>query len=95
MSEPKPAGVSIYDKLSAEGPISMDTAEANELRGSLNQLLMRVAQLEATDRVNKAMAEALQKHRLELIREDNPDGTLGWNLQHKPQPAADEPLTVN
>ena len=89
---PSPEIESLYTKLSAEGPIALDDAEADALRVAFQDMLLRVAQLEATDRVNCALAEALQKQGFEMVREQNPDGTLGWNLQHKPQPTAE---TVN
>ena len=93
MSEtPSPEIASLYTKLSAEGPIALDDAEANQLRVAFREMLLRVAELEATDRVNIALAEALKKQGFEMVREDNPDGSLGWNLQNKPQPTPD---TVN
>ena len=87
-----PEVASLYAKLSAEGPIALDEAEANQLRVAFQDMLLRVAQLEATNRVNIALAEALKKQGFEMVREDNPDGTVGWNLQNKPQPTTE---TVN
>ena len=89
---PSPEIASLYVKLSAEGPIALDAAEANALRGAFKELLLRVTELEATNRVNCALAEALKKQGFEMVREQNPDGTLGWNLQNAPQPTAE---TVN
>ena len=66
--------------------------QANQLRAAFQEMLLRVAQLEATNRVNIALAEALKKQGFEMVREDNPDGSLGWNLQNKAQPP---PETVN
>ena len=93
MSEtPSPEIASLYTKLSAEGPIALDDAEANQLRVAFREMLLRVTELEATNRVNCALAEALKKQGFEMVREQNPDGTLGWNLQNKPQQTAE---TVN
>ena len=87
-----PEIASLYAKLSAEGPIALDVAEANALRVAFKDMLLRVAELEATNRVNLALAEALTKQGFEVVREQNHDGTLGWNLQKKPQPPTE---TVN
>ena len=58
-----------------------------------NEMLLRVAQLEATNRVNRAMSRSYSsKQGFEVLREQNPDGTLGWNLQIAPQPIEE---TVN
>ena len=77
-------------KLKGDGPMDLDADEANELRASLravfardNQLLLRLAQLEATNQVNICMAEALQKQGFVMKHELNPDGSHGWNLQTK------------
>ena len=86
---------SLYAKLTATGEIVLDEAESNQLRVAFQDMLLRVAQLEATDRVNIALAEALQKQGFHMVREQNPDGTVGWNLQNKPQPTPDAPMTVN
>ena len=91
-TEPSPEIESLYAKLSAEGPIALDDAEANQLRAAFQEMLLRVAKLEATNRVNLALAEALGKQGFQVVREQNPDGTVGWNLQNKPQPTAE---TVN
>ena len=90
--KPSPEIASMYAKLSAEGPIALDEAESNALRVAFQEMLLRVAQLEATDRVNICMAEALQKQGFVMKSELNPNGTVGWNLQTKPQPVAE---TVN
>ena len=92
---PSPEIKRLYTKLSAEGPIALDDAEANQLRVAFQDMLLRVAQLEATNRVNIALAEALNKQGFEMVREQNPDGTLGWNLQIKAEAATDVPETVN
>ena len=86
-------------KLEGDGTITLTKAEANELRATVravfardNQLLLRLAQLQATDAVNRCMAEALQRQGFVMKSELNPDGTVGWNLQNKPQPTTE---TVN
>ena len=44
MSEtPSPEIASLYTKLSAEGPIALDDAEANQLRVAFREMLLRVA----------------------------------------------------
>ena len=96
---PRPAISTMAKKLEGDGTITLTKAEANELRATVravfardDQLLLRLAQLEATNQVNICMAEALQKQGFQVVREQNPDGTVGWNLQNKPQPP---PETVN
>ena len=86
-------------KLKGDGPITLSTAEADELRASLRavfarngQLLLQLARLQATDAVNRAMAEALQRQGFVMKHELNPDGTSGWNLQTKADADAE---TVN
>ena len=96
---PRPAISTMAAKLKGDGPVTLTEGEANELRATLravllrdNQLLLRVAQLQATDAVNRCMAEALQRQGFVMKSELNPDGTTGWNLQNAPQPTAE---TVN
>ena len=91
--KPSPAIDSLYAKLTAEGPIALDDAEANQLRLAFQDMLLRVAQLEATDRVNKALAEALKRQGFVMKSVLNPDGTTGWDLQNSPPPPA--PDTIN
>ena len=95
----RPAVSTMAAKLKGDGPMALTKAEANELRDTVravlqrdSQLLMRLVQLEATNQVNICMAEALQKQGFVMLAELNPDGTTGWNLQNKPQPAAE---TIN
>lgn len=78
---PPPALERMYAKLGATGPLALDDDETAALRLAFQELLYRVAQLEATDRVNIAIAQALGKQGLELARDDHPDGTMGWKLQ--------------
>ena len=88
-TEPSPEIESLYAKLSAEGPIALDDAEANQLRAAFQEMLLRVAQLEATNRVNVAMAQALQRQGFVMKSELNPDGTVSWDLQYKTDPLQD------
>ena len=90
--KPSPEIESLHAKLTGEGPIVLDDAEATQLRATFQDMLLRVAQLEATDRVNIALAEALGKQGFQMVREQNPDGTIGWNLQNAPHPTT---ATVN
>ena len=90
---------SMAAKLTGEGPIRLTKAESNELRETIravldrdNQLLLQMAQLQATNQVNICMAEALQKQGFIMKSEPQPDGTVAWDLQNKPQPATE---TVN
>ena len=87
---------SVAAKLKGSGPITLNQTEANELRATMravfardDQLLLRLGQLEATDAVNRCMAEALQKQGFVMKSEQNPDGTTGWNLHNAPQPITD------
>ena len=98
-TEPKTTASSMAAKLDGDGPITLTEDEANELRDTVRavfkrdtRLLLRMAQLEATNQVNICMGEALQKQGLVMKSELNPDGTVGWNLENAPQPAAE---TVN
>ena len=99
MTTEKPKTSSMAAKLEGDGPITLTATEANELRDTVravfardDQLLLEVARLQATDKVNRCMGEALQKQGFVMLAELNPDGTTGWNLQNKPQPAAE---TIN
>ena len=101
MTETPTAAISstMAAKFKGDGPIELTKAEANELRETIravldrdNELLLRLARLEATDRVNVAMAQALQRQGFVMKSEQNPDGTVSWDLQNKPQQTAE---TVN
>ena len=99
MTDTPTTAATMAKKLEGDGTSTLTKAEANELRATVravfardDQLLLRLAQLEATNQVNICMAEALQKQGFQVVREQNPDGTVGWNLQNKPQPATE---TVN
>lgn len=90
---------SMEQKIKGGGPLVLTTAEADELRASLravferdDQLLLEAARLAATDAVNRAMAEALQRQGFVMKHELNPDGSHGWNLQTK---ADADAATVN
>ena len=96
---PRAQSVTMAAKVTGEGPMVLTTAEANELRETIravlerdNELLLRLVQLEATNRVNVAMAQALQRQGFVMKSQLNPDGTVSWNLQNKPQQTAE---TVN
>ena len=90
-------------KLKGDGRIKLNKAEANELRATLravfardDHLLLRLAQLEATNQVNICMAEALQRQGFVMKSELNPDWTTSWDLQNKPKAAATvAPETLN
>ena len=86
-------------KLKGDGPITLTTDEANELRDTIRtvlqrdtQLLLQLGQLQATNQVNICMAEALQRQGFVMKSVPQPDGTVAWDLQPKPQPI---PETVN
>lgn len=90
---------SMAAKLTGDGPITLTKAESNELRATIravfardDQLLLEVARLQATDKVNICMAEALQRQGFVMKAEPQPDGKVAWDLQNKPQPATE---TVN
>ena len=89
----KPQTSTMTEKLEGDGPINLDKDEASELRDTIravferdNQLLLQLAQLQATNQVNICMAEALQRQGFIMKSELDPDGTTGWNLQNKPEP---------
>ena len=91
--KPSPEIATMYAKLTAEGPIALDDAEANQLRLAFQDMLLRVAELEATNRVNIALAEALKRQGFVMKSILNPDGTPGWDLQNAPPPPT--PDTIN
>ena len=95
----KPKTSTMAAKLKGDGPITLTKAEANELRSTVrtvlqrdSQLLLQLAQLQATKQVNICMAEALQRQGFIMKSEPQADGSVAWNLQPKPQPATE---TVN
>ena len=84
---------SMAAKLEGTGPITLTEDEANELRDTVrtvlqrdSELLLRMAQLEATNEVNICMAEALQRQGFIMKSEPQPDGSVAWNLQNAPPP---------
>ena len=90
---------SMAGKLRGDGPITLTKGEANELRDTIhtvlqrdNQLLLQVAQLQATNQVNICMAEALQRQGFVMKSVPQSDGTVAWDLQNAPPPIAE---TVN
>ena len=89
------------EKLKGDGPINLDKNEAAELRATIravferdNQLLLQLAQLEATNQVNISMAEALKRQGFIMKSEPQPDGSVAWDLQNAPPPVTDAP-TLN
>ena len=94
---------SMEQKIKGDGPLHLDADEADELRASLravfardNQLLLEVARLQATDKVNRCMGEALQRQGFVMKSVLNPDGTPGWDLQTKADAEANvDAETVN
>ena len=90
---------SMAGKLRGDGPITLTKAEAQELRDTIravfkrdSELLLRMAQLEATNQVNICMGEALQRQGFIMKSVPQPDGTVAWDLQNAPPPIAE---TVN
>ena len=101
MTTEKPKTSSMAAKLKGDGPITLTTDESNELRDSLravfardDQLLLQLAQLQATDAVNRCMAEALKRQGFIMKSEPQPDGSVAWDLQNAPPPVTDAP-TLN
>ena len=99
MTDTPTTAATMAKKLEGDGTITLTKAEANELRATVravfardNQLLLRLAQLEGTNQVNICNGGSSAKAGFQVVREQNPDGTVGWNLQNKPQPATE---TVN
>ena len=95
-TEPMPAISTMAAKLKGDGPIALTEGEADELRASLravfardDQMLLRLTELEATNRVNICMAQALKRQGFVMKAEPQPDGTVAWNLQNAPQPTAE------
>ena len=98
-TETKDIESSMAAKLRGDGPITLTKGEANELRDTVRtvfqrdtQLLLQLAQLQATNAVNICMAQALQRQGSIMKSVPQPDGTVAWDLQNKPQPATE---TVN
>ena len=102
MTDEPTTATSMAAKLKGTGALTLTKAEANELRDTVrevferdNQLLLQMAQLEATNKVNICMAEALKKQGFIMKSEPQPDGSVAWDLQKAPEPIADKPPTVN
>ena len=84
---------SMAAKLKGDGPITLTTAEANELRDSIRAVFKRDNQLQA---LNTMMALGLYRKRLQVIHHDHEDGTISFDLQPAPpDPLEDTPPTVN
>lgn len=87
---------SMASKLKGDGPITLTADEANELRDTVcavfkrdSQLLLRMAQLEATNKVNICMAEALKRQGFVMKSVPQSDGSVAWDLQNAPPPTTD------
>ena len=86
----KQEGADLSKKIcETDGPLHLTRTEARTLR-----LLMYGLQQQAgiAQQVNSAMAEALQRQGFQLTHHEGPDGSVTFDLQNKPQPAAE---TVN
>ena len=73
----------------SDGPLHLDATEAATLKVILLGLQESLSICQQT---NYAISAALKKQGLEIVREDNLDGTLGWSLRNKVQPP---PETLN
>ena len=80
---------SLIDKLRGEGPVVLTTVELQRLHGAFEDLAQETLQHR---RMMSAIAEALQRHNLQVTETTNPDGSVGFDLEMVP---VTEPATVN
>ena len=90
-TEPRPAA-SMAAQVTGEGPMALTTPEANALRAVIKKLLGQVTELQ---RLNSMMAHALAGKRLQVVHQEHEDGTISFDLEPAPDPAADAPETIN
>ena len=98
-TKPKTTALSMAAKLEGDGPITLTTAEANELRDTLqglfewdDQLLGQITQLQE---LNTMMALGLYRKRLQVVHHEHSDGTISFDLQPTPPEPDDKPATMN
>ena len=99
-TKPKTSRSTMAAKLKGDGPITLTTDEADELRASLRALFKRddVLQGRVTELqgLNTAMALALYRKRLQVIHHEHKDGTISFDLEPAPPDQAVEvPATIN
>ena len=80
---------SLIDKLRGEGPVVLTTVELQRLHGAFEDLAQETLQHR---RMMSAIAEALQRHNLQVTETTNPDGSVGFDLELVPD---EEHVTVN
>ena len=83
----------LVDKMSHEGPVTLTVSEKRQLQKAFSDLTQ--ANLGLTRMVN-GLAEALNRHNLQVTPTENQDGSIGFDLQLAESPkAGDEPVTLN
>ena len=86
----KKQNTTLVDKLLAKkGPVTLTRAELQQLQAAFLDLSQ--TNLRLTRMVN-GLAEALDRHNLHVTHTNNPDGSVGFDLELVP---VTEPVTVN
>ena len=84
------AKTSLIDKLLAKkGPAVLTRAELQQLQAAFLDIGQENLQ---NRRLMSAIAEALQRHNLQVTHTNNPDGSVGFDLELVP---VTKPVTVN
>ena len=97
-TEPQTSSMAV--KLKGDGPITLTTDEANELRDTIRAVFKRDAgllgQVTELQGLNTMMALGLYRKRLQVVHREHEDGTISFDLEPAPpDPVTDTPATVN
>ena len=79
----------LADKLAAGAPVTLSTLELWELQTAISRLQNNNQGL---TRMVTGLAEALDRHNLQVTPTENQDGSIGYDLQLMPDT---KPITVN
>ena len=91
------AKTTLVDKLrgGGEGPVTFTQGEVQRLHGAFEDISQEILQCR---RAMHGIAEALQRHNLQVTETTNPDGSVGFDLENVPSPPvgdAPAPATLN
>ena len=94
--EPKQTATTttLIDKLLAKkGPVTLTRGEVERLQA----LFLDIGQENLQHRrMMSAIAEALQRHNLQVTHTENPDGSVSYDLENVPSPPVDDaPVSMN
>ena len=83
------ATTALIDKLRSGGPAAFTKVEVQRLHGAFEDISQENLQ---NRRLMSAIAEALKRHNLQVNHTENPDGSVGFDLEQVPD---EEHVTVN